>query len=144
MKYSERKKWFDETAKAVKRGAKAQRNLSKNQGTRQQRSSWKQLAARKMRAIPTECEGILYDALIESKIAFNPQVPVGPYIVDCLIYPQWIIEVDGPIHNTRVAYDTARDRYLWDKGYKVLRLTNDSLRCNLSAVIAQIREFIKY
>ena len=53
-------------------------------------------------------------------------------------YKGLAIEVDGPCHASKMAYDANRDRVLWARGIRTLRFDLGSLKNNLPAVIAII------
>lgn len=144
MKYKERWAAVRDAQAAWKRAKKANRKLrKKSSGTIQQRNSWKAEKARAMRACPTECEAILFDALRESGFQFHTQVQIGPYIADALIdRGRTVVEVDGPIHDSRKDYDLASDRYMWNQRYRVIRVTNAEVKENPLAVVKKINQFI--
>jgi very-short-patch-repair endonuclease len=50
-----------------------------------------------------------------------------------------IVEVDGGYHITRRNADKRRDRALAALGYRVLRLTQHSVRTDVHAAVEQIR-----
>jgi len=52
-----------------------------------------------------------------------------------------VIELDGPIHDTQVAYDGLRDRVLAARGLSVLRIPNQRAECELEMVLAEIAGF---
>lgn len=69
------------------------------------------------------------------------QVVIGPYIVDFLIWSkQIVIEVDGSQHYEEAGQrkDQARDRYLNEQGYTVLRYPNNAVNHRFSDVCADI------
>jgi very-short-patch-repair endonuclease len=72
---------------------------------------------------------------------FRRQVPIGPYIVDFAEKTgKLVIEVDGSQHGEapNLVKDAARDLYLKNKGFKVLRVWNIEVDQNLSGVIDTI------
>lgn len=83
--------------------------------------------AREMRYSPTAAEQRLHNALLK---VFAPylteplhQFIIGPFIADFKV-KNLIIEVDGPTHTGREAYDARRTTFIENRGYRVLRLTN--------------------
>ncbi len=73
-------------------------------------------------------------------LKFKRQKPIGSYIVDFVCMEQrLIVELDGGQHAEQVAYDTKRDEWLRDQGYKVLRFWNNDVMQNLEGVLEQIR-----
>lgn len=71
---------------------------------------------------------------------FSRQMPVGPYFADFLCRDlRIVIELDGHSHDLRPDYDAARDRFMAEAGYKVLRFTNADVRNNVEGVVTAIR-----
>jgi very-short-patch-repair endonuclease len=97
--------------------------------------------ARAMRAEPTDAEKRLWHALRDRRLEalkFRRQAPIGPYIVDFVCVAHWlIVEADGSQHaeNQR---DVARDAWLAQKGYTVLRFTNRDILTARESVLATI------
>ena len=87
--------------------------------------------ARHLRRNMTNAETILWRALRGSRVdglKFRRQVPVGQYIADFLCFEhRLIVELDGPPHDDseRKSLDSARDEWLREQGYRVLRFAND-------------------
>ena len=103
--------------------------------------------ARDMRKNPTEAENVLWQALRGEQLGykFRRQHPFGEYIADFICFDtSVVIEVDGGYHNTpeQNALDAQRDRYFRDKGFTVLRVTNDEVLCNYDATIARIKSYL--
>ena len=74
-------------------------------------------------------------------IHFRRQYPFGPYIADFACVPaKLIIEVDGATHSTdaEVAHDRRRDAYMMQRGWKVVRVTNEDVYRNLDGVLEMI------
>lgn len=70
---------------------------------------------------------------------FYRQVPIGIFIVDFLCWRRrLIIEVDGPIHDRRRAYDAWREEILKLHGYRIVRFTNARVRRDLMGVLEEI------
>ena len=89
--------------------------------------------ARELRKNPTESERKLWVHLRLRQIGgykFRRQHPLGPYIVDFVcIEKKLIIEVDGGQHDEKKVCDVKRDKWLKDKGFRVLRFwDNEVLR----------------
>lgn len=99
--------------------------------------------ARKLRQDQTEAEKRLWYVLRARRflgLKFRRQAPVGPFIVDFLCKERrLVIEADGGQHadNPR---DRARDQWLEDNGYTVLRFWNSDILTNLSGVLAHIKD----
>jgi very-short-patch-repair endonuclease len=93
----------------------------------------------------TKPERILWKLLRELppelEITFRRQHPVHPYILDfACIKLKLAIELDGFSHNNPDAQqrDQKRDAFLYNKGYTVLRFTNDELLTNSESIVATI------
>ncbi|MEK7072514.1 MAG: endonuclease domain-containing protein [Patescibacteria group bacterium] len=73
---------------------------------------------------------------------FRRQHGIGNYIVD-FFCPELklVIEVDGADHffdEKSEQYDSARQKYIENKGIKVIRFTNNEIRDNLDGVLEVI------
>jgi very-short-patch-repair endonuclease len=74
-------------------------------------------------------------------VYFRRQAAIGSFIVDFLAPSvRLIVEVDGGYHVTRRSADKRRDRALSALGYRVLRLTEHSVRTDVHAAVEQIRQ----
>jgi len=72
---------------------------------------------------------------------FKRQVPIGKYIVDFLCTDtKIIIELDGSGHlePIQIQHDDEREKYLKEKGYKVIRVLNTELK-NMESVLEYIK-----
>ncbi len=75
-------------------------------------------------------------------LKFKRQVPIGNYIVDFLCTDKnLIIELDGSQHFEQIEYDKQRDEFLKNKGYMVIRITNNEMS-NIESVLIYIKEVI--
>ena len=100
--------------------------------------------ARGLRTSLTDAERLLWSRLRRGQLdgfRFRRQVPIGPYIADfaCLA-ERLIIEVDGGQHSSRTVEDTAREQWLADRGYRVIRFWNNDVLENIDGVLAEIRD----
>ncbi|MFT4116918.1 endonuclease domain-containing protein [Bradyrhizobium sp.] len=97
--------------------------------------------ARRLRTALTDAEGTLWYRLRARRLnghKFVRQDPIGPYIVDFVCREsRLIIEVDGGQHadNPR---DAARDKWLADRNYRILRFWNNEVSSNLAGVLEAI------
>jgi very-short-patch-repair endonuclease len=69
------------------------------------------------------------------------QHPIGPYSADFYVPgARLVIEVDGSAHDygDRPARDTARDLYMKERGYRVLRITARDVMKNLEGALSYI------
>ncbi len=76
---------------------------------------------------------------------FRREYPIPPYTVDfCCVALNLIIEVDGEHHQTAegIRHDQHRDRYLGERGFKVLRIPGYEVWRNAAAVRRQIEQAI--
>ena len=86
--------------------------------------------ARALRASEAPAEAKLWAMLRGRRLRakFRRQQPIGTFIVDFFCAEaRLIVEVDGPSHETRGAYDARRTAWLEGQGYRVVRLTNEQV-----------------
>ncbi len=70
-------------------------------------------------------------------LKFRRQVPLGPYIADFFCAELGLIlEADGDSHSA--LRDLIRDRWLQDKSFRTLRLSNRDILGNLSGCMEWI------
>lgn len=97
--------------------------------------------ARSLRRNMTEAEKKLWAILRNRNVGgaqFRRQVPVGPYIADFLCGDAGlIVEADGGQHADNAA-DAARDQFLRQRGFQVMRFWNNEILSNLDGVAAKI------
>ena len=95
------------------------------------------------RAAPTTTEAILWQVLQGRRLGvrFERQVVLGRFIADfCARSAKLVVEVDGEVHEHRVAADARRDRDLARMGYRVLRLPRDMVQHRLEEAVARVVE----
>jgi len=74
-------------------------------------------------------------------VRFRRQHPIGNYIVDFIsLEEKLIIELDGGQHMEQKRYDIQRDRFLTDKGFKVIRFWNNEVLNNINSVLQIISD----
>jgi very-short-patch-repair endonuclease len=99
--------------------------------------------ARAMRKQPTPSEAILWSALRRRQLdgrKFRRQHIIAGYVVDFYCPELWLaVEVDGPIHQRRVAADRDRTEDLRALGVTVLRIASDEVLERLPAALQAIR-----
>jgi len=97
--------------------------------------------ARRLRRDATDAETALWHRLRARALAghkFVRQEPIGPYTVDLVCRERrLIIEVDGGQH-AECSRDGARDRWLADRNYRVLRFWNNDVLTNIEGVLETI------
>ncbi|MDE2746128.1 MAG: DUF559 domain-containing protein [Chloroflexota bacterium] len=81
--------------------------------------------ARELRRNATEAERHLWGHLRKRQLGghrFRRQHPVGPYVADfACLQARLLVELDGSQHVDSRSYDTQRDTYLAEQGFRVLR-----------------------
>jgi very-short-patch-repair endonuclease len=99
-----------------------------------------------MRKAPTASEALLFEAVGGGRlgVAFRRQVPLlGRYIAD-LVAPEvrLVVEIDGGYHAARERADAKRDRALERAGYRVVRVSAESVMGEIDAAVALVRAAI--
>ena len=98
--------------------------------------------SRDLRRDAPPAERKLWEAISAGKLSghrFTRQFQIGPYFCDLVCRTQkLIVEIDGFSHNMRVDYDMKRNAFLNEKGYRVLRFTNEDVMTNLDGVVIAI------
>ena len=94
--------------------------------------TWIATRARELRSDPTDAERALWRSLRQRRFAghkFRRQVPLGDYIVDfACLDARLIVEVDGAHHlDQQREQDSARDAWLREQGFCVLRFWNSQV-----------------
>ena len=102
-------------------------------------------AARKLRRQMSPPEVLLWDQLRGGKLGFKVrrQHPIGHYVADFFARERrLIIEVDGSAHDSgdRPIRDLARDTYMKERGYRILRVAASDVMKNLDGVSSFIAE----
>ena len=99
--------------------------------------------ARRLRRNATDAETALWYRLRSRRLSgykFVRQEPIGPYTVDLLCRDRrLIVEVDGGQHADSMR-DAARDKWLVDHSYRVLRFWNNDLLKNREGVLQVIAD----
>ena len=88
--------------------------------------------ARALRQAGNDTEAMMWSALKAKRLGgykFVRQFPIGPYFADFLCRKhRLVVEIDGSQHVDN-AYDRARDEYMRDAGFSVIRFWSaDALR----------------
>lgn len=102
-------------------------------------------AAKKLRKNLTEAEKRLWYHLRAHRfrgLKIKRQAPIGSCIVDFVSFQhRIIIEVDGGQHNEIV--DQARDAWLRNEGFQVLRFWNNDVLKHTALVLAEILKAVE-
>ncbi|MBI4989961.1 MAG: endonuclease domain-containing protein [Rhodocyclales bacterium] len=100
-----------------------------------------------MRTDATDAERVLWRELRAGRSAgckFKRQQPLGNYIVDFISFEsKLVVEVDGGQHDEQRDYDTRRDAWLAQQGFRVLRFWNNEVMGNLEGVMETILAALK-
>jgi len=89
--------------------------------------------ARDLRRMSTSAERVLWQHLKGRSLAgfkFVRQAPIGAYIVAFLCREaKLVVEVDGATHSTdeEIAADNRRTQFLEERGFRVIRITNEAV-----------------
>ncbi len=72
-------------------------------------------------------------------LQFRRQQVLGDFIADFYCNDlNLVIEIDGGIHQGQRGYDCQRDQVLYQRGFKVLRFSNEEVVRSLDGVLEQI------
>lgn len=100
--------------------------------------------ARELRQPQTPAEQRLWAAIRDRRLEgykFRRQHPIDRFIVDFFCHDcSLVLEVDGDSHATQAEYDQARTEWLNDRGYTVIRFTNQDIYKRFPAVLEAILE----
>ncbi len=103
--------------------------------------------AGRLRKDRTDAERKLWAALRRKQLngaRFRQQVPLGSYVVDFLCpAARLIVEVDGSQHAAEAAADSARSKWLEERGYRVIRFWNNDVSKRLDGVLEAILQALK-
>jgi very-short-patch-repair endonuclease len=99
--------------------------------------------ARQLRHRSTDAERRLWSKLRDRRLGgckFRRQHPIGPYIADFVCTESYlIVELDGGQHFSRQKrYDQARDAWLAQQGYRVLRFPDNVVLKEVESVLQVI------
>jgi very-short-patch-repair endonuclease len=104
-------------------------------------NSTKTSRARRLRRQSTDAELKLWNHLRARSLdgsKFVRQQPIGPYYVDFVCRERrLVVEVDGGQHASDKR-DIVRNRFLVDRGYRVLRFCNNDVLGNIDGVLETI------
>ncbi|MFL6622518.1 MAG: DUF559 domain-containing protein, partial [Sulfurifustis sp.] len=102
--------------------------------------------AKRLRQHMTQAERLLWRCLREHRLTlgkFRRQQSIGRYIVDFVNFEaSLILEADGGQHNESSA-DAARDAWLQEQGFKVLRFWDNDILSGTDAILEKIFEEVK-
>ena len=102
--------------------------------------------AKENRTNSPDAENIIWQQVRDRKIdgfKFRRQHPVAGYIPDFIcLEKKLILEIDGEYHNVedQQKFDKARENWLKENGFAMLRFTNDEVKNNLKEVVKKISQ----
>jgi very-short-patch-repair endonuclease len=99
-------------------------------------------ARKDLKENPTRAEQILWEYLSHCRTGhkIRRQHVIGKYVVDFVcLSKKLVIEIDGKIHLQQQEYDNERTNQLNDKGYTVIRFTNEEVYQAPSLVAEKIK-----
>lgn len=102
------------------------------------------------RSNPTEAESILWELLRGKKLEgykFRRQHIIGPFIADFVnLKYRLIIEVDGLYHQLPENVETDRERAIWlyEKGFELIRFTNEQVLHDIDTVSQTILRRLEF
>ncbi len=100
--------------------------------------------AKQNRHEPTETEAIMWQALRNRHVAgckFRRQHPIAGYIPDFVcLEKKLIVEIDGGYHNEQdqKQFDEARENWLKENGFGMMRFKNEEVNTSLKTVLDKI------
>jgi very-short-patch-repair endonuclease len=99
--------------------------------------------ARRLRRLMTLPEVLVWERLRGGAVGvkFRRQHPLGAYVADfCCVSLRLVVEIDGSAHDMgqNPSHDAARDHWLGENGYTVLRVPARDVLENLDRVIEMI------
>ncbi|HYN76210.1 MAG TPA: endonuclease domain-containing protein [Lamprocystis sp. (in: g-proteobacteria)] len=102
--------------------------------------------AKALRQNMTDAEQLLWRHLRAHRLdgqTFRRQQPIGTYIVDFVHFgARLIVEADGGQHNGSES-DPARDAWLREQGFKVMRFWNNDILQNTEAVLSSVLDALE-
>lgn len=103
--------------------------------------------AKRMRQNPTEAEKVLWEYLRgnQMNVKFRRQHVIDNFILDFVsLEKRLVIEADGGYHNVpeQKEYDDARENWLKENGFTVLRFTNEHILMDIDNTISIIKSHI--
>ena len=105
----------------------------------------KPYAQKLRREMTREEKRLWYDFLKDAPCTVKRQQIIGPYIVDFYAASRHlVIEIDGSQHGDEEQLEAylARDRWLTNEGYRVLRYTNQQIHKNFLSVCEDILGYL--
>ncbi len=139
------KEWTSPPAPLQRRGEKDEKPYGYVNSTAEE---WRKTLefARQNRTAPTAEEDKIWQAIRDRKIAghkFRRQHPIAGYIPDFVcLEKKLIVEIDGGYHTAaeQQLFDKARENWLAEQGFTMIRFTNFTVNNALDAVLEDIEQ----
>jgi very-short-patch-repair endonuclease len=102
---------------------------------------------KELRSSGTAAEAMMWSVLRKSQLGhkFRRQHSIGEFVVDFYCPSvKLVLEVDGGVHEEtgQKLVDYERDAKLKEKGFEVLRITNEEVFEQMEMVIEKIKEYL--
>ena len=98
--------------------------------------------AKSLRVTQTDAEGLLWSLLRGKQLCtmkFRRQHPIGPFFADfACVSQRLVVELDGGYHVLMQDKDLQRQQYLTNKGWTVVRFTNEEVLRDVESVLIAI------
>jgi very-short-patch-repair endonuclease len=98
--------------------------------------------ARRLRKSSPDAERRFWLHVRDRRLAgykFFRQFPIGPFVVDFVCKSVGlVVELDGGQHAEQRRYDDRRDRFLSERGYRVIRVWNCDVVENIDGVLSAV------
>ena len=94
--------------------------------------------AKQLRKSQTKTESLLWSVLRARQLCnlkFRRQFPIGPFNVDfACCQRRLVVEVDGDYHDLVAEADLAREEFIREQGWDIIRFSNEEVEDNPVAV----------
>ncbi len=98
--------------------------------------------SRELRARQSKAESLIWTVVRAKRLSglkFRRQHPIGPFFADfACIEKRVIVELDGGYHDYQYENDVERQAYLEQRGWKVMRFSNEDVLRDVEAVAISI------
>jgi very-short-patch-repair endonuclease len=98
--------------------------------------------ARELRQRQTKAESLLWEVVRAKRLCglkFRRQYPIGPFFAEfACVARKLIVELDGGYHDYQYADDLARQKFLEDQGWSVIRFSNEDVLKDVESVAISI------
>ena len=102
----------------------------------------KLVRAKELRRDMTPAERLVWQRVRANQLGglrFRRQQVIDGFIADFYCHAAAVVvEIDGPVHEDQAAYDAARDLIFRQRGFVVLRFTNEEVKRDPDSVVRKI------